>query len=296
MKWLYLLFVSIFSLTTPTWGQYEGLNPRSWFPLELGNYWHYDNSLSGEVPNTVWIVTSERDSLIESQKWVFYRQIFCQGPNCPRERWYSITDNNYLLRAANRFGRIDTLYATEPNSIFEATQAVDTTFQDPSGMELVVTISERDFGNPADSTHLELRYDLGIVEDIFQYNIGRAVDLVGALVNGLEVGDPSLIATVLNSDLHPPISAPMVKIKGYPNPSPNNITFTLTPQHTGLYEARVLDVLGRVLQTTKLHLIEGRTERHMWGSRAQMLPSGPYLFQVYGVNGGVVAYPFFIAK
>lgn len=107
------------------------LDPRQWFPLELGSYWHYRCCDPGPI-YTHTISSSDRDTLVDGQRWVRFTGIACTGPGCSSEEgglWYHLTDDAYLLSTIDSFSRIDTLWNTVPRSIFSVDTARDTTLK-----------------------------------------------------------------------------------------------------------------------------------------------------------------------
>lgn len=173
MRYFTCLLLSILSFTPPlAMAQYEpplNLEPFRWFPLELGNYWHYtDRGGEGVTIETQWVVTTDKDTLVEGKHWTRFRNIYCEGPQCAWEiLWYRLTSDAYLLIDTGSFSRVDTLWNTRPKSIFAVNVRRDTLYRSLDGFPVFVEIWDNPIGSEADSSFLTLDVKAGILSDEF---------------------------------------------------------------------------------------------------------------------------------
>lgn len=254
--WLIFVIGLIGSLSATNDSFAQPLDPKSWFPLELGNSWHYSINRD-DATSTDRVITSVRDSVVEGHRWVLFEEVHCAGYFCDGgNTWYSVTEDNYLLHGLSSTSPPDTFLATTPYSFFEVTDSEDDTISlsDPacgdSGTSAGVGV---DTGVP-DST----RYTLYVVADNvfcgsfeFVYKIGLSrvggegadgTRLRGAFVNGYRYGEQDLLSTVLGTD-EP--ARPRIQLDVFPNPARESVTVRASDL---VEEIRIVDVTGRTVR------------------------------------------------
>lgn len=263
------------------------LNPQSWFPLEVGSYWHY--FLDQGTGLDVHVVRkADRDTVVAGQRWVRIRNVHCsRTTNCSTETiiWYHYTPDNYLLLTADPEPNIafaDTLLPTHPRSFFsvDTSQEILESYRVES--PVTVLIEEVDSGNEADSTNLQLRVAASnniFFRDHFIYNIGRAEDLIGAIVGDVSYGDTTLITSVALSSENP-AHANVFNLHLFPNPMPahGSASVQLTVPKSGHYKLMLYDLLGRLLHQTERWLLI----QEEWS--VELLNEGSYASGVYFIS------------
>lgn len=99
----------------------QAVNPENWFPLQVGNYWHYQYDTGGGFLVDD-IKKATRDTLIGNERWVAIQNVACtpELQFCPSQvLWYRFTDDHYLRRTEEPgVSQRDTVAATVPTSIF----------------------------------------------------------------------------------------------------------------------------------------------------------------------------------
>lgn len=195
-----IFYVVMIVVTLPAAGQEYDLEPENWFPLEVGNNWHYTNEGGEGVGPWIneWVVESIRDTVVEGQRWTLLSAVHCvkqTGPSCPSGElgWYRFSADDYLL-ARDSFGAAaaDTVLKTQPSSVFSVNVPRDSLYSEFMGDSVAVRITTED--SRPDSTHFQLHVDGNIFfEGRYVYNVGNATRLIGAIVNGVEYGETDAI-------------------------------------------------------------------------------------------------------
>ncbi len=227
----------------------QELDPSEWFPLDIGSYWHYEHE--NQVLRTNVILHAARDSLSQGVRWVQISVVHCEPePNCPPKagRWYSRGQGGYVLFTSGEnpeFAAPDTLLPTSPRSVFDAQLPVDTLESSRTPFPVIVRLVSNPAGAEADSTNLRLEVDGGIIffSDAFVYRVGRATDLVGAILPELEYGDTSFLRSLALEA----VSLRWPSKEGqtvYPNPSYGTFTLSLYAPTTNLV-VTIYDLQGR---------------------------------------------------
>ncbi len=232
-------------------GQVPQFNPQRWFPLELGNYWHY-LSEDGFGNTTDVILATTRDTVVGMARWTEIDTAYCGvGPFCPKPPlWYHFTTDHYLLlNTKPDLVSADTVLITTPHSVFLVTAWTDTLKTRRAFDPVVVELLDNPDGQPEDSTNFLLSiYADVLFEGQYIYQIGKGEGLVGALVNGREYADTGLIRNVVLTQSAPRPSFDEASVDVYPNPSHGNRTSIVVQSgETGLYQIDVYDTLGRYL-------------------------------------------------
>ena len=291
--------ILITSLSSTVSAQYNDLDPAKWFPLELGNYWSYE--CCEDVIKDEWVVFSERDTLVDGQRWVFFKEVYGSGPyyggvvslwDSTVGDWYTMTDDYYVLRSLRDSHSI---LPTMPRSVLTSTAARDDSTFSTLAETLSVTIRQGDNGSEEDSTNLLLNAYNGYPPDAggfgfrFYYKIGLDgsgyMTLTGARVNGIEWGDQSRIdqAIVLGRELEA-LPGQKLRLDVYPNPARGRPTIRIDAASAGEYLIEVFDVLGRRQFAGREFLAAGAVETRgdLWHADS---PSGIYLVSVTTGDG-----------
>ena len=269
------------------------LDPTRWFPLEVGNYWHYRCCLGPIF--TDWILFSERDTLVDGQRWVRFTEVACTGPGCSVGfgRWFRMTDDFYVVYAVSAFSQADTLVNTVPQSIFTVNQARDSTLQLASccggaPTPVIVSITENTLGEVADSTHLTLHVtNNGLFDDSYIYNIGRGdrveVALVGALVNRKAVGDTTWIRGIVRTHV---AATPALEtaLDVYPNPTRHAAMLRVESGRSGVYELSIYNMLGQRVHSEQNRVLMGELWQRSWAVPSAV-GSGVYFVRLTGEGG-----------
>jgi len=273
--WLIALLSSIASPAAA-----QGFNPASWFPMELGNAWHYQNF--DQLRS--WVVRTERDSVVGDLRWVHFDEIYCAGncnPDGAQGIWYALTDDHYLIYDLDD---PDTLLATVPNAFFEVDQPeVELTMLDANeclGSDGVLRVGVWE-NSRSDSTRFRLYTDSGIYCSLrFRYNIGistwNGTELEGARVNGIEFGRQDVLATVLSTDRR---RRPSTSVSLFPSPFADHLNVRVESIPPTGADLTVFDMLGRVVLRRPVSAAEVRID-------TTDLPAGLY---VVVLSGGDVA-------
>lgn len=279
--------------------QFDDIDPKNWFPLELGNSWHF--KCCEDVIQDSWVVYSERDTLIEGNRWVFFKEVYGSGPDyggidtlwdASVGTWYTMTDDYYVVRSLSS---PDTILPTIPRSPLTSTAVRDDSTFSYFDDTLLVTIYEGDVGSAEDSTNLVLGISNGYPPDAggvgydFHYKIGGMghgyLGLVGARVNGLEWGELSTIdhAIALARDAETPPES-RLGLEVFPNPVIGEPTLRIDVGRAGYYLIEIYDVLGRTHLATREFLNPGSVgaRRDLWSADS---PSGVYLISVTAGDG-----------
>lgn len=287
MRWKHWFLGSFFLmiwllLQTTAVGQTFDLDARRWFPLELGNYWHYSDREFTTLPSDA-IMMTKSDTLVNRGKWVQLVTVDCRGPSCPgRPGWYHFTDDYYLLVAdfPEDFARADTVLPMQPKSIFAVDVEQDTLWTSQTDDPVVVSLQINDVGNEADSTHLTLSYHANFFfNGEFIYKIGDAHLLIGAIVNGIRFGDTSEIERELPVEVPDALGDPDgFQIDVYPTPFTTRTNIVVSAGRLGAYEMDIYDMLGRHIYRTQKQLLPGQQWQQTW--TAAGLSSGVYFVYV----------------
>jgi hypothetical protein len=275
----------ILATGTSVYGQYEGLNPRHWFPLELGNYWHYHLNDVGQ--ETDYILTTDRDTLLDGKRWVHFKEIACEGWSCGRDDWYHFTADHYLVRSFRLQSQPDTLWYTLPHSVFTVSAPLDTLTTYESGSNIPfpfpIEIRENNFGLVADTTHLSLVLNALLFTQIYTYNIGLSyqgiegnVELIGAYVDGRFLGNTSWISEAVATEDDKPPSMPF-EIEIFPNPVHREAHLRIISDLGGAFQISVVNALGQVVYNTHTQFLPGHHGQRL---TFEHLPAGLYLLRV----------------
>jgi hypothetical protein len=230
--------------------QIPRVNSQQWFPLELGNYWHYRSEAGGFT--TDFILATKRDTVVETAKWTEIDTVYCGiGPHCPDlPLWYHFAEDHYLLlNTRPDLVSADTVLITTPHSVFLVMAWTDTLRTWLTSDPVVVELLDNPDGQPEDSTNFLLSiYANVLFEGQYIYKIGKAEGLVGALVNGREYADTGLIRNVVLTHSVPRPGFDKATVDVYPNPSRGARTSIVVQSgEAGLYQIDVYDTLGRYL-------------------------------------------------
>lgn len=269
--WLIALLSSVVSAAAA-----QGFQPESWYPMELGNAWHYENF--DQLRS--WVVRTERDSIVGDLRWVHFDEIYCAG-NCEPEggpgTWYALTDDHYLLYDIDN---PDTLLATVPNAFFEVDQPeAELTMLDANeclGSDGVLRVGIWE-NSRSDSTRFRLYTDSGIYCSLrFTYNIGistwNGTELEGARVNGIEYGRQDVLATVLSTDRS---REPSMFASTFPSPFADHLNVRVESIPPTGVDLTAFDALGRVVLRRAVFAAEVRINTHD-------LPAGLYVVVLTG--------------
>ena len=208
-----LLLVLLTSSYSQSFAQPYDLEPRNWFPLDEGSYWHYqleDALFTWDVVKTV-----DGDTLMDGERWVGISTVFCAHlPDCNEvlsTEYFRFTDDDYLISSER-----DTVDVTYPMSIFRVDDAENKLFSPFEPDSITVRIQETAEGSVSDTTHLVMSLEGSIpyFNSTYRYNIGDIVNLEGARVNGREVGRQDFIDSVINGE-DPPVMSDSLDWTGY---------------------------------------------------------------------------------
>jgi hypothetical protein len=288
------LVLLLCGLTSP--GMAQGtldLDPERWFPMELGNAWHYHFSEAGS--DCEYIVMSDRDTLVDGQRWVRFTQTHCYGLSCKAGSftWYHMTADHYLVYRPGDNLRADTLWRTGPRSVFSVDVPPDTTLSLIEGSGATrpvdVFIETNTVGRQADSTDVTLSVtDNALFTRSYVYKIGLSrigieatTTLIGAFVNGLSYGDTTLIRTVfqVHTESTLPPSRPHLAVDAYPEPFHDRLVISGTAKQGGLLELAIFNVLGQRVHQATLSPLPGQPWRHVW-SPGQNTRTGVYFLKL----------------
>lgn len=272
--WLMVIVVVLGLHATAGQTLAQPLDPKAWFPLELGNAWHYKIN-ADDASSTDQVLISARDSLVDGRRWVLFYEIDCAGYFCGgNSEWYSMTDDNYLLQNLSATSPPDTFFATTPHAFFEVTETDTVKLNDPScGPDLRVAVAEE--ASVADSTRFRMyvapdNIFCGSHEYVYKIGLARVpgegadgTRLVGAYVNGYRYGDQTRLSTVLAA-IEPAV--PRATLELFPNPATETVT-VISP--TRVEEIRIVDVIGRTVKVACCRQQE-------WTIDVADLPAGIY--------------------
>ncbi|MEM8485569.1 MAG: T9SS type A sorting domain-containing protein [Bacteroidota bacterium] len=235
----------------------HSVNPESWFPLEVGNYWHYQYDIGGGFLVDD-IKQATKDTLIDNLSWVAIQNVECDpAPQfCPsHEFWYRFTDDHYLTRSIKPgVAKIDTIAATYPESIFldTITHKRDTLQYALGQGNIVINVIENPNGNPQDSTHWQITAQNTPNELLiwkYIYKIGEANGLIGAIVGNLVYGNVTRIDEIIRVSIdQEPAHKPQLLLNAYPNP----VSSALVVQTSMPGVIEVFDALGRQIDNLEV--------------------------------------------
>lgn len=255
----------------------QPFDPKAWFPLELGNAWHYEIN-ADDATSTSRVITAARDSVVDGKRWVRFEEIYCAGYFCPGSHtWYHFTDDNYLLQGLSSTSPPDTFFATTPYSVFEITDPDDQTIslRDPQCEDLGTSAGVEENTSVLDSTRYTLLLSAGNIfcgSYEFVYKIGKSrvggegaggTRLRGAYVNGYRYGEQNLLSTVLRTDES---TLPQTRFDLFPNPASESVTVKASDV---VEEIRIVDVTGRTVRVACC-------KQQEWTVDLAGLPSGMY--------------------
>jgi hypothetical protein len=298
-----ILLVTCLSNVSTSSAQYESLNPRNWLPLEVGNYWHYDTD---ELISDVWVLHSERDTVINGQRWVLFKEIFRSGPSQEelglKTGWKALTSDFYILELDGaelgdpNTRRPDSLPPTVPSAL--TSTVADTSFPvTGSNDSLRVSISVVDEGSEVDSTNLILNVgptpQFPPINWPFIYKVGWAAWLKGARVNGIDWGEQSVIDQAIALDVERHLSSELaasISFDVYPNPFTSRAEILVSVSAPGLYRTEVFDAIGKRVFVDVQFI--GAGSRRRFGSRwSEGLSAGTYLIRIADESGNTANQP-----
>ena len=277
--------VLLLGAVSTTAAQPYDLKPENWFPLDVGSYWHYQYENQGWVTDA--LQKADQDSVIDGQRWTRIKTVYCNIPvACSTEVqvWYSFTEDHYLLASSTTPDRAtaDTMLATQPRSVFAANLPRDTLYSARVTDPVSVTLQENSVGHAADSTNLTLfvtaKDDIFFTEG-FVYKIGRAFNLIGAIVGNLRYGNTSLITSVaLPLETPTNRSIPSLTVDVFPNPAREMPMIRLQASEEGLYQVAIYNVLGQRVFEDEQRLIPQAWWQPKWQTARP--PDGVYFIQI----------------
>ena len=298
------------------------LDPARWYPLEIGNFWAFENVGTSVDVGSRHVVSTTRDSLVAGHRWTRVELVYS---SLPPERahaaaplgWQRLTEDHYLLRTFD-FGQIDTLWTTVPRALFTADtpadSSLDVVFRLPgqsawSRADAVVSVEPTYYrGEPccrADSTNFVLRAELWPgAHDRFQvrlvYNLGHVAsgethehELIGARVGGRAYGDTTLIRSVRLARDEPDVPRLEPRLDVFPNPARDRLTLAFDAAAPGLHHIRLFDALGREVFREPRRLPAGPHRRSL-DLRALHLPAGLYVVRVSDGGRPITSQPVVI--
>ncbi|MEM8484635.1 MAG: T9SS type A sorting domain-containing protein [Bacteroidota bacterium] len=291
-----LLFLSISVPFIEATSQTFALDAAKWYPLETGNYWHYE---TGDRFRS-YILSTTTDTLVQDVQWTKLSVLEYNGPGgSPRDAWRRLTDDFYVLSTTD-FIREDTLWTTQPRSIFSVNIPYDGSLQS----RYAVTGSTQRAGyadvyldttRVGEEMRLHLFAGLGFNGEVFCgkfiYEVGYAGDcsspglnFVGTIVNGHSIGETSRIVSLVGLEDLGPETRHLPKNSFYPNPFREQINIELSAIKQGVYNITIFDVLGRVVFSENRVLVNGQVWKRTW-KPGEHLTGGVYFLHVIADSG-----------
>ena len=280
-------------VTSAAIAQTYDLNPRSWFPLDVGNAWHFTD-IRYTPTWTESVVVADKDSLINGDLWTRFDTKWCTGPSCCTgclNAWFRWSDDSYLLTTYDPFTSVDTTARTTPRSIFTVNIPYDSTLQSPWAIptstnrvgyaDVYVLMPDQ---VAADSTTIELSAHLGFNGEVYTlnyyYNVGPT-DIVGAIVRNRPFGETGTIRSVLAAGTNEAPSE--VSLDIYPNPFGTVAHIEFRAGDVGVYTLTIHDLLGALVAEGARHLSAGEVWSWSW-SPEYAVADGVYAITVRNEN------------
>lgn len=269
------------------------IDPHQWYPLALGNAWSYayDNARVERV------VEREVEDNLE---WFRILSYDCSEATCEPDStfWLAWTGDAFLLNANDARTRVDTVLNPVDRSPFSVNQAVDT----------LLLRTKSDLQERLAVAFIYLRRDppfdemlwLDLVTAETGERIGSFVsgygpeDASGAIIDGIPIGDTSLLDLVLSSDDPRPSRADL-SLSIFPHPAPGNATISIEGAAPGGARLEMFDLLGRRLAVRTV-----RSDAYgTWTISLRELtlpPSGLYLLKVIDASGRATTRSFVVTR
>ncbi len=292
MRKIILCILLTVCFKTSLFAQYENLDPKLWYPLKVGNVWNFQTDF---INNSVTKI--DKDSVINEQKWFRFKEIYHQGPNTRSTYWSTLSYDNYIL-VTNDFLEIDTLYKTTPRSILTVNIPYDSTLKSKWAIPHSTKYDGFSdvFIKGEDSVEIDLfirmtaflGFDGEVYLGNFIYRIGWDLGISGAIVDGKEYGDVSMIKTVSDVGIYEKTKPDQIRIDIYPNPFNPSTNISIFSKHDQKLDYEVVDVLGRTIESGKLESGNG-IQKIIWPGNTVKVTSGLYFFIVRNQVGNIVS-------
>lgn len=264
------------------------LDPQRWYPLAVGNAWHYREWQAGYgYTDRVEVVTGTVEH--DDRTWHHLRTIYCSPDPCAGSvaRFLNWTDDHYLLETEtppDAPGAVpDTLHATSPRSLFTVNLPRDNTLTSPEGpvYTSILMNNWNEWFYPVlwASTIGEWREDFAR----YLYGFGPWTGDLAAIIDGERFGDTSTILMALDVG-GSPRTADQVAIDVYPHPAGRSSVIAFTPGQSGVASVTIFDLRGRLVFEMDASVAAGIPWQMPLGS-AGRLASGVYVVRILEPDG-----------
>jgi hypothetical protein len=259
-----------------------------WYPLSVGNAWHFQEDHDRQLFDRVEVVEEEID--VEGETWYRIVEAFSSDTSRPgyAPRYLRWSDDAFLLTSTDPTAYVDTVHA----GFLESPFLVDVPRRHvplAAGGSRSVYVGK--------NAHRE-RFD-GFValwdcaqEIWYAQGIGPVGGLVAAIIDGEHYEDTSLIQTVLSST-RPDEQVVNGRIEVYPHPATAGSIIAFVPERTGKITFALYDLLGREVMSSRASVVAG-TE---WRSTLEAeLPPGAYFARITSETGVVAKRSIIVAR
>lgn len=275
----------------PAAAGYE-IEPSQWYPLAIGNAWSY--RYAERVDRVV-----EREA-VGDLEWYRLQSYDCGGQRCDADStfWLAWTLDAFLLYADDARARVDTVLHPVARSPFSVNQALDTLALYRDGTREHRLVEARIYFRQDEPFYGRLSLHLTTL-DTFEYLASYVLgfgpeDGVGAIIDGIRIGDTSLLELVLDTE-HPRPPNASFTLRVYPHPASTDAVISIEGAAPGHATIETFDLLGRRRARQTRHVDDNVSWRMDLGEFDLQNP-GIYLLRVIDASGRVATRSFVVVR
>jgi hypothetical protein len=268
------------------------VEPARWYPLAVGNAWHFQTYGDLRWANRVEVVQGSVE--LDGEVWYNIVRVFDDSETTSDDasRFLRWTDDAFLLTSTDPAAYVDTVHASLLESPFQVNvPRKDVQLKEGGSKRIYVGINNfAEFGG-----HVALWDDsFGPDEVSYVHGVGPLDGLVAAIIDGEHFEDTSLIQTVLTS---PRSIDGLVagRIDVFPHPFGSEGVIEVMPARSGDARIFVYDALGRQVLEARTQVSAGSIWRLRLGESMRMAP-GLYVIRLIEEGGRSAERSFIVAR